>query len=123
MHLIIDAILGRIPSRDEVCAWLEAMPKQIGMTAICPALVVQKNGGIQGIIIIAESHICLDVRDRQMWLDVFSCKPFDVGAARDKIKRMLPIEFSQSRVLSRPLPALEGACQGAACQCKEGGCY
>jgi len=69
---------------------LNELPEKIGMTKITQPYVFPYNGlnqedsGITGIVIIAESHISLHsfIEKDYVFIDVFSCKPFDVEFAK-----------------------------------------
>lgn len=79
---------------------LNELPGKIGMTKITQPYVFRYSGmvpedeGITGVVIIAESHISLHTYPRKsfVFVDLFSCKPFDVEKARDYI-----IQFFQSK--------------------------
>lgn len=79
---------------------LNELPEMIGMTKITQPYVFRYSGlipedeGITGVTVIAESHISLHtypVKDF-VFVDLFSCKPFDVERARDYI-----VQFFQSK--------------------------
>lgn len=79
---------------------LSELPEKIGMTKITQPYVFRysapapEDEGITGVTIIAESHISLHTypRKRFAFVDLFSCKPFDVERARDHI-----VQFFQSK--------------------------
>lgn len=79
---------------------LNTLPDKIGMTRITQPYVfryagpVREDEGITGVTIIAESHISLHTYPRKgyAFVDLFSCKPFDVEEARDYI-----VQFFQSK--------------------------
>ena len=79
---------------------LNDLPEKIGMTKITQPYVFRYSGlipedaGITGVAIIAESHISLHTYPQKhfVFVDLFSCKPFDVEAAKDYI-----ISFFQSK--------------------------
>ena len=102
-HLMLDlndcnpAILDDL----EACfKLLNELPEKIGMTKITQPYVfrysapVSEDTGITGVTIIAESHISLHTypRKRFVFVDLFSCKPFDVDGAKDHI-----VQFFQSK--------------------------
>ena len=86
-----------------VFAFLDFMPGTIGMTAITPPFVSHTRLGIQGIRLIAESHIYIKTVPAELgfYLDVFSCKAFDV----DKTKLLSLAHFRarthRIRILNR----------------------
>jgi len=79
---------------------LNNLPEKIGMTKITQPYVFRYSGqvpedaGITGVVIIAESHISLHTYPHKqfVFVDLFSCKPFDVESAKDYI-----IHFFQSK--------------------------
>jgi len=102
-HLMLDlndcnsAILDDL----EACfRLLNELPEKIGMTKITQPYVFRYSGlvpedeGITGVTIIAESHISLHTYPKKnfVFVDIFSCKPFDVEGARDYV-----IQFFQSK--------------------------
>lgn len=66
--------------------FLKNLPYKIGMTPITQPYVfpyeglVPEDRGITGILIIAESHITIHSFEEKGWcfIDIFSCKPFDI---------------------------------------------
>ena len=79
---------------------LNELPERIGMTKITQPYVFRYSGlipedeGITGVTVIAESHISLHTYPRKsfVFVDLFSCKPFDVERAKDYI-----VQFFQSK--------------------------
>ncbi len=96
MHLILDgycqdsSIIGNL---GEVHRFLDEFPEEMGMTKVLPPYVFQYqsssplDSGISGIVIIAESHISIHTFPVRNYLsvDIFSCKPFDVEEAIQKL--------------------------------------
>ena len=78
-----------LASLDTCMQLLHHLPDSIGMTKITQPYVFPYSGlvpedqGITGMVIIAESHISLHTFPLKAYafIDVFSCKPFDVEAA------------------------------------------
>jgi len=72
---------------------LNDIPEKIGMTKITRPYVFRYEGsyenddGITGVVIIAESHISLHTYPKKnfVFVDLFSCKPFDVEGAKNYI--------------------------------------
>jgi S-adenosylmethionine decarboxylase len=68
---------------------LKKLPEMIGMTPITQPYVFPYSGlvpedkGITGIVIIAESHLSIHSFEDKgyTFIDMFSCKPFDVEKA------------------------------------------
>lgn len=102
-HLMLDlndcnsAVLDDL---DACFRLLNELPEKIGMTKITQPYVFRYSGlipedeGITGVTIIAESHISLHTYPKKnfVFVDIFSCKPFDVEGARDHV-----IQFFQSK--------------------------
>lgn len=69
--------------------YLKKLPEMIGMTPITQPYVFPYSGlvpedkGITGIVIIAESHLSIHSFEDKgyTFIDMFSCKDFDVEAA------------------------------------------
>lgn len=72
---------------------LNELPVKIGMTKITQPHVfrynapVPEDSGITGVTIIAESHISLHTYPSKnfAFVDLFSCKPFDIETAKDYV--------------------------------------
>lgn len=75
--------------------YLDRLPDLIGMTKIIPPYVfpyeglVPEDKGITGAVIIAESHITVHTfSDKDyVFVDIFSCKPFNVDKAIEYTKQ------------------------------------
>jgi S-adenosylmethionine decarboxylase len=72
---------------------LNTLPSLISMTKITQPYVfryraaVPEDDGITGVVIIAESHISLHTYPAKnyVFVDIFSCKPFNADYARDYV--------------------------------------
>lgn len=102
-HLMLDLAECNATVLDDLDACftlLSGLPERIGMTKITQPYVFRYNApdpeesGITGVTIIAESHISLHTYPQKnfAFVDLFSCKPFNVEAAREYI-----VQFFQSR--------------------------
>jgi S-adenosylmethionine decarboxylase len=102
-HLMLD--LGRCNSElldnlDACFTLLNELPEKMGMTKITQPYVFRYSGavpeddGITGVTIIAESHISLHTYPMKgfVFVDLFSCKPFDVNKAGDYV-----VQFFESK--------------------------
>ena len=69
---------------------LKELPHLIHMTAICQPIVVEDVGRIDGVIIIAESHISIHYckETRKAYVDIFSCMPFDYDATDEYVSKL-----------------------------------
>ena len=92
-HLILDLSAcnpDKLDDLDHCFNILNELPDEIGMTKITQPHVFRYSGlvpedeGITGVVIIAESHISLHTfpRKNYAFVDVFSCKHFDVDHAK-----------------------------------------
>ena len=93
-HLMLDLSecdQNALESLDLCFDILSKFPEQIGMTKITQPHVFRYHGvvpedwGITGMVIIAESHISIHTfpEKKYCFIDMFSCKPFDVKRATD----------------------------------------
>lgn len=111
-HLVVDAYgcdYDALASLHAVHDLLAALPMAIDMEIIRPPLVQaylrppDPEWGVTGDVIIATSHVAIHTypEKKTAFLDVFSCKPFDVEKAIDLIRDWLePREFDH-QVLER----------------------
>lgn len=84
---------GKLADLDFVHGFLQDLPEHIGMTKITQPYVfryaglVPEDEGITGFVLIAESHVSVHTFQHKgyAFVDLFSCRPFDVEAARDYI--------------------------------------
>ena len=94
-HLMLDLSdcdPERLNDLDLCFELLNGIPDQIGMTKITQPHVFRYSGlvpedeGITGMVIIAESHISLHTfpQKRYCFVDIFSCKPFEVERAKQR---------------------------------------
>jgi S-adenosylmethionine decarboxylase len=73
-----------------VAAFLTDLVGRIGMRILAGPLVAEENGdpmhrGWSGVIILYESHAAIHTYPElgQAFLDIFSCKPYDVALVRE----------------------------------------
>lgn len=92
MHLTVDGYTPEVDSLKDpefIRRFLRDFPVSIGMTRISEPMVLtwdapkHEDWGVTGVVIIAESHISVHTFPERnlVYLDVFSCMPFDVGLA------------------------------------------
>jgi len=93
---------------------LNELPEKIGMTRITQPYIfrymapIPEDEGITGAVIIAESHISIHTypKKRFVFVDLFSCKPFDTEMARDYIVQFFesncPVSHIQERGVAFP---------------------
>jgi S-adenosylmethionine decarboxylase len=102
-HLMLDlnecdsAILNNL----ELCFnFLNELPPKINMTKITQPYLFRysnpdtDNEGLTGFVIIAESHISIHTYPKKnyVFVDLFSCKPFDTDEAKNYI-----VEYFKSK--------------------------
>lgn len=77
-HLIYE-INGELDFEKIYCI-LDSLPGVIGMTKITHPILAKEEGFINGIVIIAESHISIhyNIEEKKCYIDIFSCMPFDI---------------------------------------------
>ena len=87
MQLLIDAIFNESLNIDQLRAWLEAAPVQLGFQAINPAIVIWHDPVLVGQILLAESHINVHLIPHlhRGFIDIFTCGALD----NDKILELL----------------------------------
>ena len=108
MHLIIDSILSKPISPEDILNFLCNIPSSIGMNIILAPHVYKTDSGLGGIVVIAESHISVVTIEecKMVYIDVFSCKDFDTEKAEMICCQMLPLGNYTTRLLERSLPTL-----------------
>lgn len=100
MHLTMR--LARIERRyaldgaNAVSSLLRAIVDRIGMRVLAGPLVGEENGdqihrGYSGVIILYESHTAIHTYPDlgEAFIDIFSCKPYDVGTVRQVLGEYL----------------------------------
>jgi len=112
IHLIIDAKYcnpDKLKDEKLLKDTLNNFPGELQMNKIAPAVVHRYIGakpddwGISGLILIAESHIIFHTfpEHRFVWVDIFSCKEFQITAALGKIKKTFQAGKIRHWVLNR----------------------
>lgn len=88
---------------DNIKTFLQDLPEVIDMNALTGVFQVESQEWISALRVIAESHISVHyhVATRTMFLDVFSCKPFDCEKAVALLQQRFQIETSQQRIWER----------------------
>jgi S-adenosylmethionine decarboxylase len=89
--------------------WLKKLPELIQMTPITQPYVFPYSGlvpedkGITGIVIIAESHLSIHSFEDKgySFIDIFSCKDFDIQKAIDVTIEFFKPESYELNVVKR----------------------
>lgn len=94
-----------------VCEFLNTLPDMIGMTKASQPLVIKypgkadsfDKGGVSAYILIAESHITIHTfaAQRHAFIDIFSCKDFDIGKAEKYIRQKFKPDRIDKRLFAR----------------------
>ena len=69
---------------------LKELPPLINMKAICQPIVIEDRERIDGIVIIAESHISIHYckESHKAYVDIFSCMPFDYDTTDKYVSKL-----------------------------------
>ncbi len=111
-HLMVDGYgcpREKLQDLSLVYKFLEECPDRIGMTKIMPPYVFRYEGvnpkdwGVSGVVLIAESHISIHtfVEKGYFSMDIFSCKDFDVEAAKAYVLNIFSATSCEINVLER----------------------
>ncbi len=113
-HLMLDlndCDVELLKDLDHCASILNDLPDHIGMTKITQPYCFRYSGlvpedeGITGMVIIAESHISIHTFPIKgyAFIDVFSCRDFDVDEARDYLIKAFKSQDPQTFVTERGL--------------------
>lgn len=84
MQVLIDGLVERQLSDDELSSAFEGLVSAIEMTPVGDLLIqpfVGTDYGASAVQFLVESHIILNYWHEQVKLDIFSCKDFNQGWA------------------------------------------
>ena len=93
-----------------VFEFLLNLPAILGMNKLTQPYVLRYDGGdkpedrgVTGFVIIAESHISIHTypHDGAFFLDVFSCKPFDVEATLRFVRDTFKVAREETELVTR----------------------
>jgi S-adenosylmethionine decarboxylase len=90
---------------------LNTLPEKIGMTKITQPYVFPYSGlvpedkGVTGVVVIAESHLSFHsfTEKDYFFFDLFSCKPFEVEAAKQFILEAFEVRHAVAHYVERGL--------------------
>lgn len=114
-HLMLDMRLcdrQAIQDLNVVFDFLSKLPGEVGMTVIDPPKVMKYSGlvpedwGVTGSVILAESHCTFHSfvdQEGFVFIDIFSCKEFDVEKAAEFIQFYFRPEELRMKVVKRGL--------------------
>jgi len=111
-HLMLDMTQcnqEKLKDYDFVFSILNDLPEKIGMTKITQPYVFPYSGlvpedkGITGTVIIAKSHISIHTFQEKdyCFVDVFSCKDFDVDLAAEYLIEALESKKYEKNIVLR----------------------
>jgi len=109
LHLMVDGTITRPVGRDAVERVLRELPGLIGMSILTGPHVVEgvpENPGWTGFVVIDKSHISVHTftETSTVSIDVYSCKPFDSGAALAYLRSAIPLGRVSARTITREVP-------------------
>jgi len=88
-HLTMEGVLKQDQRRlDWLYGFMEDLPPAIKMTPVTTPYLSRTTNWLDGVLLIAESHIALHVRrgDGRFYFDIFSCKSFEPEAILNQIR-------------------------------------
>jgi S-adenosylmethionine decarboxylase len=111
-HLLFDGICvsGELIDKEEIIEkFLVDVVDLIEMRAISEPIVIkhesvdERESGITGTIILADSNITIHTYPKKKWfsLDIYSCKEFDVDKAVNFVVKKLDVEKHNSKIFRR----------------------
>ncbi len=121
-HITIDASrcdFEKLASREVVYNILDGLPEMLGMTKIMEPLIVEwvdkfaTTPGYSGFVMIAESHISIHTFPDQdyVFIDIFSCRPFDTEAAIDYLVKAFGAKRVETNMVKRGLNFDRNVCR------------
>ena len=78
MHVLIDGIAHSKPNIDLVRNVVAVIPELIGMVKVGEPMVIKEKDEIIGMQIMGDSHVSLTAKGNNVWIDIFSCRQFDI---------------------------------------------
>jgi S-adenosylmethionine decarboxylase len=102
---------GKLNDKDYIYHLLDSLPGHIHMNKIADPHLIHypgtegsfDKGGVSGFVLIKESHISIHtfVEQSHAFVDIFSCKPFDVEKAEKYLVENLEAQKTDKRVFPR----------------------
>jgi len=96
-----------MPTAKQVYTFLRECPEQIGVTPYYQPFMRNYAGGWSGVQFIAESMVAIHQIDKRCWVDVFSCKEFDIPGAVQFVKESLKLAVVTYKALRRDIEGQE----------------
>ncbi|RME54828.1 hypothetical protein D6777_02545 [Candidatus Woesearchaeota archaeon] len=111
IHYIINAYdcKNNLDNVDSIKNLLIDLVKMLGMNKLSEPYVVfhnaenKINSGVTGIILLSESHISVHTfsNRNEVYMDIFSCKPYDVSLVKNKVYEFFSIGKSEETIIER----------------------
>lgn len=104
MHLLVTAVLKEPLTFNQIFHFLTDIVTLLQLELVSgPHIHFRENNWI-ALAIIAESHISIHTQDHGIFVDIFSCKEFDVEKILPFIVDTLDLAFSAYQVIERKIP-------------------
>ena len=90
--------------QQRVQSFLEQLPNALGLQVLGHPVVQQSDdGAVRGVVLLSESHASAhtDPGHGLVYVDLFSCAPFDVGQARAIFLQFWPGVIKVERMIHR----------------------
>lgn len=106
MHATWDVYNGNVEKLSfvpHIKKTLQTITATLNLEEISEAFKQFEPIGVTGFILLAESHISIHTWPEHSYaaVDVFSCKPFDVGMVTEALKVLLESDKVKANVLER----------------------
>ena len=99
LHLIVDGLMRKPLSLEDIDGFLLGCALVIDMTVIDGPTVYDHGDHLTGVIVIAQSDIIIHIKGRAVCLDIFSCMTFDEKLALRYAERFLDlVSFHAQRI-------------------------
>jgi S-adenosylmethionine/arginine decarboxylase-like enzyme len=80
-------------------AVLRELPEALGLTVLTPPQIQEHDGGMVGMVLLAESHFTLRSSEGGLHADLFSCRAVDFTQARERLQAEFgPMDVTESTV-------------------------
>jgi S-adenosylmethionine decarboxylase len=108
-HLMLDCYdcpKDKLEDTGHVFNILDSLPDKIKMTKVMSPQVFKYRGkvsedwGLSGVVLIAESHISIHTfpDEQYAFIDIFSCKEFDIDHAREELLKLFKAKRHEIRI-------------------------
>lgn len=90
--------------RGYVARFLDEMPNQLNLNVLYPPSIQQgEDGAVRGVVLLSESHASAhtDPQNGMVYVDLFSCTPFEQSKAREILLSIWPGDVVLERFIRR----------------------